>query len=688
MKLDETRLSRAFTDASGDLNDAVEAAFRRGEQAMKKRHKWTIALSAVAACALIFAALALAAGKLTAPRPDPVVASRGGGTIAATGTPQPTPLPDELPEPTPELSSETVYYYTENGRYYHTDPTCSGMRGAAPHTPELALASGKQPCPVCVWDAGRTVLLSDETAGNAATGRMTAQEAWEKLLEVDPTAGKVGQVWLYLSSEAKAAWAFCAYAKGSDEALRKGSAWFIGENECVCLGLSESVESWFFFTQHPGPDPVSEEPNALEPQAGNYVAYGRELFSSRIRKGKTTVAHFWMVREDGLPVELDTGSGLSSAEVFNGVLTGRRNTADNDWVFLYAHDELYQVTAQPVSIEDAAAQPNVQNTIMELEDIGYTVTDCLYRNMDQLGSGAAVLTVNLEQGGEAFHTYLFRSGYDEQFVALWGWDDINVYPGKGTINPDAGLPTLSSGTLATDSMLQSWSRQSASQDVEAPVYYTAGDVYYHGNQNCSGMRDAERHTLAEAEANGKLRCPVCQPGEPDHYDLFLAAFGQGLEVLCPGYTYAYRGDETDFFGDDCWFVTDGEKYVRVCHIGNFLKADGGVDSIYSYLQTLLDDVFCISFYSENLDNLWSFLSDAEVGGIALAEKDEAVERLIEKSSVEVPLKLEETSVWVAIGSDGVIREMEVYFNDVSNAVSVTLGWTLVDGEYVPSGAVE
>lgn len=437
MKTVEKRLDRAFTEAPSELYDAVELAFQRGEKAMKKRHKIMASLSAAAAFAVLALGIALAAGRLTAPRPDPVVAAQGGGTKASAEpaqdimnpiTPEPTPMPAATPFPD-EMPEPTLTVYNQAGVYYYGDETCEES-----------------------MEAENVATQSTVAAGLAA---MTAQDAWDKLLEADEMAGKSGEVWIYLSSEANAAWAFYATQRDGDEALRTGAAWFISEKQCVCLGRSDSVEGWFFFTQHPGPDPVSDEANALEPQAGSYAACGRELFSSRICKGKTTIAHFWMVGEDGLPVELDTGSGLSSAEVFNGVLTGKRSIDDNDWVFLYAHDQLYQVTAQPVSIEDAAAQPNVQNTIMELEDIGYTVTDCLYRNMDQSGSGAAAITVNLEQDGEAFHTYLLRRNYDAPFIAMTGWeDDINVYPGVGTINPDAGLPALASGTLRVEADLQ------------------------------------------------------------------------------------------------------------------------------------------------------------------------------------------------------------------------------------------
>ncbi len=225
------------------------------------------------------------------------------------------------------------------------------------------------------------------------------------------------------------------------------------------------------------------------------------------------------------------------------------------------------------------------------------------------------------------------------------------------------------------------------EPCEAPVYYTAGGVYYHGNDQCSGMLNAQEHTLAEAEADGKLRCPTCQPVEPDHYDLFKQAFGQGLEALIPGYAYAYCGDATRFFDEGNWHVTDGEEVFPICQASSFLKADGG-EYRTRMGSTVFEDVLCISFFSEKLDNLWPFLSGSEAGALALAEKDEAVEDMIEKLNYAGPLNLEEGNVWVAIGSDGVIKELEVYYVDADSDVTVTLAWTLTDGEYVFAGTVE
>lgn len=41
------------------------------------------------------------------------------------------------------------------------------------------------------------------------------------------------------------------------------------------------------------------------------------------------------------------------------------------------------------------------------------------------------------------------------------------------------------------------------------VYYTANGRYYHSDQNCIGMMNAQAHTRSEAEESDKLGCPWC-----------------------------------------------------------------------------------------------------------------------------------------------------------------------------------
>ena len=47
-------------------------------------------------------------------------------------------------------SGSAVYYATTAGKYYHTKANCSGMKNARKITLATAKAKGKKPCPVCV----------------------------------------------------------------------------------------------------------------------------------------------------------------------------------------------------------------------------------------------------------------------------------------------------------------------------------------------------------------------------------------------------------------------------------------------------------------------------------------------------------------------------------------------------------
>ena len=160
-------LDRAFTEAPYGLKTSVEEAFRRGEEAMKQRHKIMAALSVAAAIAVLCAAIALAAGTMLKPRRDNVVAARGRGER----TPTYTPVPETTPQP-----EQALYYATEGGVYYHTDAHCMGMMNAMPIAESDALAAGKQPCPVCVSGEMESEEAAPESEESlAAMGRSTPE---------------------------------------------------------------------------------------------------------------------------------------------------------------------------------------------------------------------------------------------------------------------------------------------------------------------------------------------------------------------------------------------------------------------------------------------------------------------------------------------------------------------------------
>ncbi len=61
-------------------------------------------------------------------------------------------------------ASSTVYYATTAGKYYHSKANCSGMKNARKITLATAKAKGKQPCPVCV-KAAKTTYVYATSAG-------------------------------------------------------------------------------------------------------------------------------------------------------------------------------------------------------------------------------------------------------------------------------------------------------------------------------------------------------------------------------------------------------------------------------------------------------------------------------------------------------------------------------------------
>lgn len=83
-------------------------------------------------------------------------------------------------------------YYTEGGTYYHTEPYCSGMRNAEDHALNLALASGKQPCPVCYPYDPTSQDSVTRYAMNVFSGCFGAEYPFERNVEQELTSADAG----------------------------------------------------------------------------------------------------------------------------------------------------------------------------------------------------------------------------------------------------------------------------------------------------------------------------------------------------------------------------------------------------------------------------------------------------------------------------------------------------------------
>lgn len=561
-------LDRAFTKAPDELTASVEEAFRRGEKAVKQRQKIVTALSVAAVFAMLCAAIALAAGRMIAPKPD-TVATRGSATSRPVRTllnvthspihettpeltPEPTPTPELTPQPTPEHvipDALTLVYTQPNSNYYHSLPDCSGMEGAVAWTLESAVSVGKQPCPICMDGE----MESEETAPTEENPSLNAEIAVEWVKKLDEKAANAKSFWVYLSSELSRAWVFYSTGRDSDAALFEGGAWYLGENS-QSLGYSGTVSSWTFCT--PGEAKGSEYRGEGEPYeiGGEHLAYGPELFVSVIRTDSVNRVHVWKVGEDGKVIEVDAGDRLCAIGASGGgLLIGETRESPGDKCFLREHDgQLCQVCGQPEEISKVEKLPGCAALLDELRVDGYAVTGCLYRCMGA-DTEAEVVTVNLELNGKPWHTYLFRETATEALNCSRDWDDdIEIFEGTGSIAVDAGLPQLTSGSIeatyegrARDARVglistpeptptpQSgeWTATTSRHtpepeqagyaemaesseallysEYEAVYYATPEGRYYHEDAGCSGMHGAMPWVFEALWFTDKQPCPVC-----------------------------------------------------------------------------------------------------------------------------------------------------------------------------------
>ena len=187
---------RAFAQTPEIVSLSIEDAFRKGEKAMKFRHKIAAMLSAAAVIAMAFAIASFALPN----EPNPDVLAQPPATNHAAGQ------TDAEPTPAPQRAEDPMVYYNPAGTYFHYYEHCSGMMGASAHPTTEALAAGKQPCPVCVPDNGggnwTSYSMNDEVFPNdRETPTMSGANIFESVFGADlfETLGDFE----YISTEAR-----------------------------------------------------------------------------------------------------------------------------------------------------------------------------------------------------------------------------------------------------------------------------------------------------------------------------------------------------------------------------------------------------------------------------------------------------------------------------------------------------
>ena len=146
---------RAFPQTPDCVGEAIRLGFLRGARLSARRRRVGAMLSVAEALVILLGAALFSMGRMNQPKPDLLPLSQTNvtpnpvpsATVTAEPTATVTPEPTDTPAP---VNEEASVYCTEGGKYYHSQPDCSGMEGATHMTIEKAEAMGKTACPACI----------------------------------------------------------------------------------------------------------------------------------------------------------------------------------------------------------------------------------------------------------------------------------------------------------------------------------------------------------------------------------------------------------------------------------------------------------------------------------------------------------------------------------------------------------
>ena len=146
---------RAFPQTPDCVGEAIRLGFLRGARLSARRRRVGAMLSVAAALVILLGAALFSMGRMNQPKPDLLPLSQTNvtptpvpsATVTAEPTATITPEPTATPAP---MIEEAFVYCTEGGKYYHSQPDCSGMEGATQMSIAKAEAMGKTACPACI----------------------------------------------------------------------------------------------------------------------------------------------------------------------------------------------------------------------------------------------------------------------------------------------------------------------------------------------------------------------------------------------------------------------------------------------------------------------------------------------------------------------------------------------------------
>ncbi|MBP3652749.1 MAG: hypothetical protein J6J78_06720 [Clostridia bacterium] len=414
---------------------------------------------------------------------------------------------------TKDRSGVTVFA-TAGGRYFHTEPNCSGMQNAVSGSLLKAMLAGKTACPKCAASAGTMVWCTEggkyyhnrsDCSGMKNAYRVTLAEAmiigkgrctacWGKST-VGTAAGGAGNVYVYGTPTGKYYHtnSSCSGMQGANRYTLR-SMISAGRPACpeCCAGAETVVYATANGTYYHSYSSCSGMDNAQAGTLAQALAIGKKkcpkcwagASGTGTASGEKASGHYVYATQGGTYYHTKSAcsgmQGASRITIETAVAAGKKAcptcaSAATKKVYSTARGTYYHVKSNCSGMEDAQ-----QRTLEQAIMMGQKTCPVCIGTISKVNSSLS----NMNTGS-------FSSG------------------SSGGIS-NVKTNTFSSGSKTSNvkaNMISSGNYKSGTSGIK--VYAVADGKYYHTTSSCSGMKNASRVTLETALNYGKTACSKC-----------------------------------------------------------------------------------------------------------------------------------------------------------------------------------
>ena len=491
------------------------------------------------------------------------VGSIGSGTSTSGGSAQ------------SNTSDGTIYVYgTKNGKYYHTNATCSGMTGASRYTLKSMIASGRAACPTCCAEADTVVYATENGKYYHSYASCSGME--------NAQAGTLAQALAYGKSRCPKCWT------GSDSGSSSTSSAVLGTTAsgsyvyCTQNGTYYHTKSSCSGMSGASKVPISTAVTAGKKacptcaSAANYTIYSTRTgtyyhrtssCSGMSGASKRTIEEAVMLGQSACPVcitsQLKSSSSSSDGSSVSNV-SSSKITSSNTYksgtsgikVYATATSKHYHTTsscsgmtnATRVTLETALnyGKTACSKCASSANTKVYAVKNGKYYHYSKSCAGSGAVSGNrasaLALGLDACPYCVTKTKVPQSSDTYKaGTSGIKVYASTSGKYYHASATCAGSSasriTLETAMNYGKTPCPSCASSAKKKVYSSGSDKYYHTSKTCAGS-DAVSGSFAQALALGKKECPVCIGGS-EAYEI------SDIKYSAPGDTNVYIDLDSD-----------------------------------------------------------------------------------------------------------------------------------------------